>query len=56
MVLYPGLSHTQVPRQSMCDDGVHTSNFAGIAKAGGVAVSVVLSGKYEDDSDEGEVV
>ncbi|KZP24660.1 hypothetical protein FIBSPDRAFT_856862 [Athelia psychrophila] len=42
----------------MCDSKVHSSTFAGIAKASKQLGSpaVVLSGKYEDDVDEGDVV
>ncbi|KZP24661.1 SRA-YDG protein [Athelia psychrophila] len=45
-------------RQAMCNDKVHSSTFAGISKAGNRlgANAVVLSGKYEDDVDEGDVV
>lgn len=42
----------------MCNDKVHSSAFAGIAKAGKQLGSpaVVFSGKYEDDVDKGDVV
>ncbi|KAF7965880.1 hypothetical protein HWV62_41166 [Athelia sp. TMB] len=45
-------------RQALCDSKVHTNVYAGIGKTSGQlgAASVVLSGKYEDDIDEGNIV
>ncbi|EIM82230.1 uncharacterized protein STEHIDRAFT_149411 [Stereum hirsutum FP-91666 SS1] len=43
-------------RKELAQSGVHRANPAGIAGSMKGATSVVLSGKYEDDVDQGDVV
>lgn len=43
-------------RKELAQSGVHRANPAGIAGSMKGATSVVLSGKYEDDVDRGDVV
>lgn len=43
-------------RKALAQSGVHRANPAGIAGGKNGATSVVLSGKYEDDVDMGNVV